>query len=233
MANEYPNAHFTGIDILDFDYLNASSTDEDNNVVLPRHVPANCQFKQVDVLQSIDLPTASFDHVFQRFMFNVYPMDGSMQHKFKELAGLVKPGGYMEFIEPDTMPRRAGPKYTLLAGVFNEKMKSPNDQVIFQGLNIKKCLLDAGLEDVRSDYTSVPICWGGYVGKMLYESALPILSKVGEILWPYLGMEGDYDEKVYLEFVDSCFNECVEYKTYLNFYWAYGRRPLDDVNKET
>lgn len=26
-----------------------------------------------------------------------------------------------------------------------------------------------GLLDITSDYGSVPVCWGGYVGKLVYE----------------------------------------------------------------
>ena len=28
---------------------------------------------------------------------------------------------------------------------------------------------DSGLVDIESDYGSVPVCWGGYIGKLVYE----------------------------------------------------------------
>lgn len=59
------------------------------------------------------------------------------------------------------------------------------------------------------------------------------MGKLGEPLWPMLGLEGDYDEKTFVDFMDSAFDECVEYKTYVNFHWAYGRRPIDVCNKES
>jgi hypothetical protein len=120
MAKEYPMTEFTGLDILDVEALNTcTDTDSDNDNItslLPRHIPSNCHFKQGNVLETMDVGlVGSFDHIYQRFMFNVYPMDETMKPKFKELADLLKPGGYMEFIEPDMMPKQAGPKYTLLA----------------------------------------------------------------------------------------------------------------------
>jgi hypothetical protein len=48
-----------------------------------------------------------------------------------------------------------------------------------------------------------------------------------------LGLEGDYNEKTFVDFMDSAFDECVEYRTYVNFHWAYGRRPIDGCNKES
>lgn len=48
-------------------------------------------------------------------------------------------------------------------------MLKPKDGVLFHGPVIKQCLVDAGLVDIQSDYSSIPICWGGYVGKMIYE----------------------------------------------------------------
>jgi hypothetical protein len=76
------------------------------------------------VLQPLDLTPASFDFVYQRFMFNVYPMDGSLDSKFKELAGLLKPGGWMEWIEPDMIPHQAGPKYTILTNARKLSQKA-------------------------------------------------------------------------------------------------------------
>jgi hypothetical protein len=56
---------------------------------------------------------------------------------------------------------------------------------------------------------------------------------LGPVLWPALDIDGEYDEQAYTDFVDQAFDECVEYKTYVNFHWAYGKRPVvDTVNKE-
>jgi hypothetical protein len=111
MANEYPSTTFTGIDVLEVSPDAISSPPPH----LPLHIPTNCHFKKIDVLQKIDLAPGSFDYVYQRFMFTVYQMDDSMQDKFTELANLLKPGGFMELIEPDMIPKQAGPKYTLLS----------------------------------------------------------------------------------------------------------------------
>ncbi|CAO3598545.1 unnamed protein product [Absidia cylindrospora] len=234
MAAEFPQATFTGIDIVDIGPMADSLPSPTSASLLPRHIPANCHFKKVDVLQNIDLPCATFDHIYQRFMFNVYQMDESIQPKFLELAGLLKPGGYIELIEPDMIPKKAGPKYTLLANALCVMLK-PRHKQLFHGPVIKQRLIDAGLVDVQADYTSIPICWGGYVGKMLYETIVSVLGKLGEALWPLLELEGDYDEQVFIDFMDSAMDECVDYKTYVNFHWAYGKRPLENesINKES
>jgi hypothetical protein len=40
---------------------------------------------------------------------------------------------------------------------------------LFEGCVLAKIMKEAGLVDVRSDYGSLPVCWGGYVGKLVYE----------------------------------------------------------------
>ncbi|KAI8093519.1 S-adenosyl-L-methionine-dependent methyltransferase [Halteromyces radiatus] len=228
MAAEFPNANFTGIDIQE---VNPVANPISPPSALPGQLPSNCQFKRIDVLLDIGLPLASFDHIYQRFMFNVYRMDAFRQSKFLELVDLLKPGGYIELIEPDMIPRQVGPKYSRLASAVSDMITS-NKKSLYHGPVIKQCLLDAGLEDVQGDYISIPICWGGYVGKMLYESIVCVVGQLGEVLWPCLELEGDYDEMIYNKFLDSAFDECVEYKTYVNFHWAYGRKS-SMANKES
>lgn len=38
-----------------------------------------------------------------------------------------------------------------------------------EGSSIAKRMEEIGLLDVTSDYGSLPVCWGGYVGKLVYE----------------------------------------------------------------
>lgn len=112
MAVEYPNANFVGIDLS----IDPNGIIDDTSII--RHIPKNCQFKNIDVLKEIPLPPSSFDYIFQRFVYTVYTLD-KVGPKFKELVGLLKPGGYMELVEYDLYPKQMGPKYALLTSVCN------------------------------------------------------------------------------------------------------------------
>ncbi|KAI9307992.1 hypothetical protein BJ944DRAFT_157022 [Cunninghamella echinulata] len=222
MAVEYPNATFVGIDIA----INPDGTINDTDNI--RLIPKNCQFQQIDILKEIILPPNSFDYIYQRFLYTVYSLN-QVESKFKEFVGLLKPGGYMELVEYDLHPKQIGPKFTLIIKAYANVVTSQNKE-LYHGPHLKQCLTDAGLEDINGDYISIPICWGGNMGKILYELINEVLSQFGAILWPWLELEGEYDKDVYFEFVDSAFNECVEYKTYFNLHWATGRKPLNKAN---
>lgn len=48
---------------------------------------------------------------------------------------------------------------------------------------------------------------------------------MGPILFEYLDLGHTYDKKILDVYLDNAFNECVEYQTFINVHWAYGRKP--------
>lgn len=40
---------------------------------------------------------------------------------------------------------------------------------MFVGPRIRRFLVDSGFVEVNTDYVSLPLCWGGFVGKNTYE----------------------------------------------------------------
>jgi hypothetical protein len=84
---------------------------------------------------------------------------------------------------------------------------------------------EAGIINIKTDYCSVPVCWGGYVGKLVYEDLLALFDQLGPVLFDYLDLGSSYDKKILDEYLDHAFNECVQYQTFFNVQWAYGRKP--------
>ncbi|ORX60540.1 hypothetical protein DM01DRAFT_1281254, partial [Hesseltinella vesiculosa] len=216
IATEYPNATFVGVDVLPV-----------MAVMGQQKLPPNCEFKMVDILQPFPpiLVPDSYDFIYQRFMFNIYDMNDSRKTKFREIVKLLKPGGYVELVEPDFVPRQAGPKYTALCcSLINLVGFEKNE--IYHGPVVHQCLLEMPdlLQDIQTDYVSMPVCWGGYIGKMLYQFFDALLRQLGPGLWLTLPLEGEYDETVFLQYLDSAFDECVEHRTYINLHWTFGQR---------
>jgi hypothetical protein len=40
---------------------------------------------------------------------------------------------------------------------------------VCEGSTLPKLMEEYGFADIKTDYGSVPVCWGGYVGKLVYE----------------------------------------------------------------
>jgi hypothetical protein len=95
------------------------------------------------------------------------------------------------------------------------------------GENSLKELKEAGFEQIKADYGSIPICWGGYMGKMFYDDMVSILMNMGPMIYEDLGFQGPYNQQIYEGHVDSAFDECVEYQTYFDIHWIIGQKPED------
>jgi hypothetical protein len=53
---------------------------------------------------------------------------------------------------------------------------------------------------------------------------LTTLRHMGPLLYEYVDME-EFDQEVYDALLDKACDECVEYQTFFNIRWAYGRKP--------
>lgn len=56
---------------------------------------------------------------------------------------------------------------------------------------------------------------------------------LGPTLYEYLDFEGEFNKEVYDALIDSAFDECVEFQTFFNVRWAYGRKPSTTTNTTT
>lgn len=107
MANDFPNCKFIGIDI-----IQPFSLETDTDSI--GHIPANCQLVKLDLFEGFSYPDKSFDFVHQRMMQIVYPGD-KVSWMFAEMLRLTKDNGWIELVELDSAPKRAGP---IFAKVF-------------------------------------------------------------------------------------------------------------------
>jgi hypothetical protein len=53
---------------------------------------------------------------------------------------------------------------------------------------------------------------------------------MGPTLYEYLDMEGEFNQEAYDALLDKACDECVEYQTFFNVRWAYGRKPAKTSN---
>ena len=81
MADSYPHAKFTGIDISPIQPLQVK--------------PKNFTFVQANLLNGLPFADDSFDFVFQRLLVGAIPKN-KWPFIINELTRVLKPGGYLE-----------------------------------------------------------------------------------------------------------------------------------------
>lgn len=59
---------------------------------------------------------------------------------------------------------------------------------------------------------------------------LTSFNHMGPTLYEYLDMEGEFNQEAYDALLDKACDECVEYQTFFNVRWAYGRKPAKTSN---
>ncbi|GAA5802648.1 hypothetical protein EDC94DRAFT_611291 [Helicostylum pulchrum] len=216
MANDFPNCTFYGFDILE-----PFSLDTDTASV--SHIPTNCELIKHDVFETFPYKDKTFDYVHQRTMHMVYSSD-KIAWMFQQLLRVTKDNGWIELVEPDITPRRVGPIFTKVFIGVRTLLRERLGKTL-EGSSIAKRMEAVGLLDITSDYGSVPVCWGGYVGKLVYEDMLVMFKHIGPAAYDYLELGGEYNEEAYDALLDSAFDECVQYQTFFNIRWTYGRKP--------
>jgi ubiquinone/menaquinone biosynthesis C-methylase UbiE len=84
MAFDYPDTHFTGIDI---------------SPMYPKEIkPSNVSFEEVDLTEGLPFADDTFDLVVMRNMVNALTVDDWV-YCLKEMERVCKPGGFVECLE--------------------------------------------------------------------------------------------------------------------------------------
>src|SRR6185312_7204332 len=100
MANLYPRAQVTGVDI----GVNSFKTD----------LPANCTLKVGNVLEQLPFPDQTFGYTHQRFLVAAIPA-ARWPGVIHELVRVTQPGGWIELLEINNIFQNAGPETKRLA----------------------------------------------------------------------------------------------------------------------
>jgi SAM-dependent methyltransferase len=208
VAKKYRNAEVVGLDI--------NKTTFEDAEILP-----NMRFVEVNMLQRLPFEDNTFDAVYQRFMIMRIP-HGEWEHAVKELKRVTKPGGYIELVELSSELFNPGPNMKFLQ-IACEQGMSYRGIDIHAGLRLDEYLRNAGLEVVEQNLHSAPIGWGGRLGEL---HRLNI--EAGWIEFrPFLCKILNISAEKYDSIAAQAMVECQSYKTYINFYAAIGKVPLD------
>ncbi|KAI9497280.1 S-adenosyl-L-methionine-dependent methyltransferase [Zychaea mexicana] len=141
MAAEHVNAQVIGLD------LKPPTTHQVG--------PKNLSYIEADINDSLPLEDASVDFIFQRAMGNVIRKD-KWSHVLQEMHRVLKPGGYIELIEPDMWHHNPGPVQNAFDAFIQEQCTEWGlDFAFTESLGTQ--IEEAGFESMEHRQLDVPI----------------------------------------------------------------------------
>ncbi|KAL1920834.1 uncharacterized protein VTP21DRAFT_11469 [Calcarisporiella thermophila] len=213
MATEYRNSTFTGFEVSSI--ISQTST----------HglLPPNCSFRQISLSGPLPFADNTFDYIHMRILGMVLSTERWMW-MLSELKRILKPGGYLEWLEHDLELKRRGPTSAFLNDqVMSCVQEFDIDPTI--GRKIVAFVQKAGFRSVEGDgyYLSLPIGrWGGRCGEMARWDFEKVLRATRRIT------QGDaYTDKEIDMLMEECMREFDEYKTFYNIHVCVAQNAED------
>lgn len=222
MSTQFPRSIFIGIDIME-DY--------------PKQVkPKNCHFRKCNAVgDQLPFPDNSIGFVFQRDL-NWGLQASDWTRLIKEYHRVLKPGGWIELVEPDIETQQSAGKERILYDkskatcawaiwvkrflisfsfplVIN--ILSTRNQDPFVSRRLSSILATSGFRRVESRFQSLPLGWSGHIGKAYahcYKQQIQALKGL-------LGTSTIDDA------LPSVLEEWKEFHAYINWHSAVAQKP--------
>ncbi|KAJ1569957.1 hypothetical protein HK096_008539 [Nowakowskiella sp. JEL0078] len=166
----------------------------------------NITFTIGNVLEKLPYPDNYFDAVFQRLMILGIPKD-KWEYEIQEITRVTKPGGFIEFVEIDSVFRETGPYSTLFFGGLVLALETRGLDIEI-GQNLPKLMQKAGLHiDGKSTFT---IALEGEIGVLNLKNYLTLSISLKPWLTKTFGMTNEE----YEEYLDNIKQESLQYQSY-------------------
>ncbi|KAG0742941.1 hypothetical protein G6F62_007035 [Rhizopus arrhizus] len=208
MAKTFPNSSFYGIDI---------------SSVFPENIkPSNIEFLTGNIAKSIPFEDNTFDYIHQRLVI-VGLTEVDWQKNLAELYRVLKPGGYIELVEPVVELEHCGPLTRQNEEALHSVLIARNmcPQI---GQELHDRLLSTGFENITVIHKQIPMNHSGKAGELWWQdfkhvslNLRPVMAKKNP------AFEDPHQFEAYLE---KSGLECKEYKTCTKWFINYAQKPL-------
>ncbi|KAJ2964787.1 hypothetical protein NQZ79_g322 [Umbelopsis isabellina] len=200
LSTVFPRSTFIGIDI---------------NEDYPKQVkPKNCHFRKCNVVGDLlPFPDNSIGFIFQRDL-NWGLQASDWTSLIQEYHRVLKPGGWIELIEPDIETQQSASKERLL----HEKIVnvlSCRGQDPFVSRRLSSILATSGFRRVESRFQSLPLGWSGEIGKAYAHCYYQQLQALG-------GVVGSSILEDTIQTIKMDWNE---FHAYVNWHSAVAQKP--------
>lgn len=166
MAKAFPSAEIVGLDII------KPTPDASQR-------PSNVLFLQRDVLKRLPFTDHIFDYVHMRFLIGALPA-AAFQPVINELSRVVRPGGWIELVEPGSFVNWGVGLETVWKWMLELARRKGIDMAA--GSHLDKFLKEAGFEHISKRKIDIPV--GDFAGQIGHLSAQNILDLVKAIQAP-------------------------------------------------
>ncbi|CAG8778867.1 17236_t:CDS:2, partial [Cetraspora pellucida] len=200
--------------ILDIGYPNANIVGLDITVQQPTQIkPSNFTFIKANVLDGLPFDDNTFDYVFQRYMFGGYPKE-KWPFIINELVRVLKPGGYVELLEPSMMidigPATQRIVNAQIAAMGN-RGTDPEASIKLQGYLENQGVLENITKEVRACYHGERADSSG-ISKAAVSNTISMF-----ICWkPLLSGFMNVTDDEYDRLIEEARKELAEYDSYFN-----------------
>jgi len=181
--------------------------------------PDNCKFEIVDASKTLPYADGFFDFVHQRTLYGAY-QKVAWPGIVKELARVIKPGGWLQLTETGMDSELYGPNMKKIVQAV-EAVTEKNGAHPYIPRDLKSYVIDAALVDVEERVISMPIGeWGGSIGSLFKEDIEKGFDGWKKHLLNILGCTyGEYDA-----LVKAAMEECEKNQSYVNFNIVIGKK---------
>ncbi|KAI9598010.1 hypothetical protein BDF19DRAFT_261990 [Syncephalis fuscata] len=154
MALSFPKCRIIGSSSVKY-YIGAACT-----------LPLNCQIVFQNSLDDLPIATDSIDYIHQQMKSFLLTKDGWARH-IRNLRRVLRPGKYIELVEVDLLPSRAGPGSSRLVCMI-QRLLQLRDIDPEMPRKLEPLLKQSGFKHVERLDVNVPIGeWGGPGGKLM------------------------------------------------------------------
>ncbi|CAG8554645.1 158_t:CDS:2 [Funneliformis mosseae] len=206
MAFDYPDTHFTGIDI---------------SPMYPKEIkPNNVVFEEADINQGLPFADNTFDFVVMRNMVNALS-DDDWQKALKELERVCKPGGFVECLEFEIPGVRLGHTTKRMVEAYIQIMRTKNIDVTIAPRLEEMLTTSTSLMNLKHHVKMVPFGkWGDKAGKIMADDLLLIVKAIAPILIPLWGVGASQ----YQEFTNGLARELDMGRAYCNIHTIFAQK---------
>ncbi|KAI8380548.1 S-adenosyl-L-methionine-dependent methyltransferase [Choanephora cucurbitarum] len=202
----------------------------DASCVFPENVkPANVEFAIGNIAKHIPHEDCTFDYVHQRLLVVGLTKDdwtNALQEHFR----ILKPGGYIELIEPGFKQLfTAGPCLNLLLDTLKKSTASRGIELEI-GEELEDRVRKAGFENIHVKKLEIPLNHGGKIGDLLwddYRHAFMNLKGSMAKTNPEFEVESAYEAHL-----SECAKEAQRSKAHLEWFIVYAQKPLLATSQE-
>ncbi|RHZ74552.1 hypothetical protein Glove_221g75 [Diversispora epigaea] len=170
MSSDFPKSFFTGVELIH---------------LFPNIHPSNVQFIQCDLNNGLPFEDNLFDFIHIRLKFLNYTEQQWRNLVFKELVRVLKPGGWIESIEPECDGVNNGPASKQYISRFRDACakKGLDPYLVFHLPEILASNKDIDSTTIKHVTKLVPIgSWGGKIGEVVEENIRELKKRVDIVL---------------------------------------------------